>query len=379
MVFGRGFPREVQFGSGLIDLGVDKNITALRWGADQPPGTRVDIRSRSGNELNQDITYHDRNGKVVTATRYEKLIPSFRGRIDTTFSAGGDWSPWSKIYGVSGEAFLSPSPRRYLELDVRLTSNDPDAGPALDFIAADFSAPLAQGVFGEIFPSEVEPGIEREFSYFLKAQSTLRGFDRIALEAPTALRFVEALIGGESVSVQVDASEHRIALQFPRRIRSRELVELRFATAIFLQATRIEAFLEDGEVRQRVDPGDANALIASDSDVVRLPIDDNLLTNLKLSTPIITPNGDGINDELRLSIDLVNVLEPRPLRLRLYDLSGRILYERSKKTKAGEQSLVWNGQDGSSNRVVPGVYIVELLIEGDAREQSVRRVISVVY
>ena len=49
MIYGRGFPREVRFGSGLIDLGDDKNVTALRWDADTPPGTAVEIRSRSGN------------------------------------------------------------------------------------------------------------------------------------------------------------------------------------------------------------------------------------------------------------------------------------------------------------------------------------------
>ena len=43
MIYGRGFPREVQFGSGLIDLGDDKNITALRWDADTPLGTAVEM------------------------------------------------------------------------------------------------------------------------------------------------------------------------------------------------------------------------------------------------------------------------------------------------------------------------------------------------
>ena len=32
MVYGRGFPRDARFGSGLIDLAANKNITALRWG-----------------------------------------------------------------------------------------------------------------------------------------------------------------------------------------------------------------------------------------------------------------------------------------------------------------------------------------------------------
>ena len=379
MVYGRGFPRDARFGSGLIDLAANKNITALRWGTDTPPGTALEIRSRSGNSLDLDITYHDKNDKVVTATRYNKLIPSFRGKIDTSFSAGSDWSPWSKIYSVSGQTFLSPSPRRYLELDVRLTSDDPAVGASLDFLAIDFSIPLATDVFSEIFPAEVEPGIESQFSYFVRADSTRRGFDRITIEAPGPLRFIEALMDDEPVSVEQTEISNRLVLQFPRIIRSRELVEIRFTTAVFLQSSRFTAFLESGDIRQRVDPGDANALITSDSNIVRLPVRDKLLANVQLNSPIITPNGDGINDQLQLIVDLVNVLEPRPLRLRLYDLSGRTAFERRDLTLAGQQSLMWDGSDSAGQRVVPGIYIAEVLIEGDARQQGVRRAISIAY
>ena len=66
MVFGEGFPREVRLNSVLIDLGANKNITALKWGANTPPGTRLEMRSRSGNKLDLGVTFHDKNDKVVT-------------------------------------------------------------------------------------------------------------------------------------------------------------------------------------------------------------------------------------------------------------------------------------------------------------------------
>ena len=59
--------------------------------ADVPSGTRLELRSRSGNELEQNFTYYDKNLKEVTARRWDKLIPSFRGPIDTTTAPGGDW------------------------------------------------------------------------------------------------------------------------------------------------------------------------------------------------------------------------------------------------------------------------------------------------
>ncbi len=139
-----------------------------------------------------------------------------------------------------------------------MRSDDPLVAAALDYIALEFSPPLAEGLFGEVFPSQVEPGVEHEFSYFLQARSAPHGFDRIALEAPSALRFIEALVDGESAAVSVDSTEGRFALAFSAPIRRRQLVELRFATSVFVQATRFVAFLEDGEIRQRVDPGNAS-------------------------------------------------------------------------------------------------------------------------
>ncbi|MDE2704027.1 MAG: hypothetical protein OXI35_03100, partial [Gemmatimonadota bacterium] len=132
-------------------------------------------------------------------------------------------------------------------------------------------------------------------------------------------------------------------------------------------------------IRQRVDPGNASDLIASDSDVVRFAVGGDLLKNLVLNTPVVTPNGDGINDELRLSVHVVNVLEPRPLCLRLGDLSGRIAYEHCGEIRAGELVLVWDGRDHTGKRVAPGAYIAALQIEGDARQQSVHRAVAVAY
>ena len=50
-IFGRGHPQAVVFRSPLIDLQDIKNINSIEWLADAPAGTRVEIRTRSGNEL----------------------------------------------------------------------------------------------------------------------------------------------------------------------------------------------------------------------------------------------------------------------------------------------------------------------------------------
>ena len=381
-VYGEGYPLAVDFRSPLIDLGSGKNLNSIEWQAQTPLGTHIEIRSRTGNEVVEQYTFYDKNGKQVTQRRYDKLIPSFKGRIDTTRVAGADWSPWSNIYGVSGADFQSPSPRRFMELDVRLVSNSPTQAPQFDWLAVNFSDPLASKVVGEVFPLQVAPGQETLFSYFLRPATTQDGFDQIAIEATTTPRFNAAFINGESVEVATEALDRGFRAIFPRRIRSHQLVELRFTAPIYLQATRFDAFLEDSQkaqMRQLVDPGDAAPQVESSSNVVRLPVADRLFADLSFSPALITPNGDGINDQLLISFDLINVLSARPLHLRLYDLSGRPLFVQERASQAGHIAWRWDGRDLHGQRVPPGLYIAELHIAGDAGDRSVRQIVAVAY
>ena len=160
------------------------------------------MRSRTGNDLQMDITYHDKNGRVVTERKYDKLIPSFKGRIDTALSPGADWSPWSKLYLQPGEPFASPSPRQYAELEVALISERPDVGVALDWLRIEFGDPVAQEVVGEIFPVEVQPGERTEFAYYIRPQQVAgRGFDHLEVETSAPIDVCgDVLVEGEVVA-----------------------------------------------------------------------------------------------------------------------------------------------------------------------------------
>ena len=383
MVFSEGFPREVRFDSPILDLGGRKNINVLRWDADMPAGTRLELRSRSGDELEQVFTFYDKNLKEVTAKRWDKLIPSFRGPIDTTSSPGADWSPWSNIYATSGQTFLSPSHRRYVKLDARLVSDSPLRTPTLDWVSLDFTDPISERVAAEIYPFQVEPGTTVTFSYWLRASATRAGFDRLVLGASTPLRFVDLHLDGAPVEAEVQGDSTGFWVQLPRRVQSDELVEMRFEAAAFIQSTRFDLFLEDSrlgpDVRQRVEPGDANPQIESSTNIVELPVVHTLFTHVSTFPSVLTPNGDGIGDRLLISLDLINVLEHRPLKLELFDLAGRRVRQISARALAGTQELVWDGRDQSGDLVLPGHYFLRLKVEGDAHSQSLSRVLSIVY
>ncbi len=383
-VFGAGHPSRVVFSSPLIDLGSDKQVQTLRWGADAPAGSHLEVRSRSGNELQLQVTYHDKNNKEVTAKKYGKLIPSFKGRIDTAFSAGGDWSPWSNIYLRPGEAFQSPSPRRYMELQVALISARPERGAQLDWLEIEFDNPLAQQVLGEIFPVQVQPGKQTEFAYYIQPRQIARtGFDRLLLETSAPVEFKGVWVDGERQEAVVEQMDMGFAVTLPAPIRESKLLELRFVGTVFVDATRFDVFLADSRAaalsRQRVDSGDAYAEVVSSTNAVRLPVGPQLLANVSIAPRIVTPNADGVNDVLRVEFDLVNVLAPRLVGLRVFDMAGRLLQLLEDQGLAGDRALVWDGRAQDGVRVPPGLYVAELRIDGDGGIQSRRRVISVAY
>ena len=383
-VFGEGFPQNLDFRSHIIDFQSPKSLNAVSWEADIPLGTRLELRSRSGNEVENLLTYHDKNGKEVTERKYNKLIPSFKGPIDTSQVIGGDWSAWSKLYAFSGQEFQSPSPRRYAQLQMRMVTADPAVALQLDELSITFSDPLSQRAVSEIFPTQVLPGEETEFRFFLRPRETkASGFDRLVLETPTPTRFIRALVNDEPLEVTDQPVEAGFAVTFSQPLRDNDLVELRFAAQVFQQSTPFVLFIQDARTedvsRQRVDPGDATDQVASSTNVVGLPVARDLLLNVVFDTEVLTPNGDGINDALAVRADVINILEPRPWHLRLYDLAGHALVERLQTVTAGAQDFTWDGRDQAGQLVPPGLYVLELHLDGDAHQQRVRRVVSVVY
>ena len=113
--------------------------------------------------------------------------------------------------------------------------------------------------------------------------------------------------------------------------------------------------------------------------MVGIPTSATLFSNLSFNSSFITPNGDGINDRLMVSFDLVNVLSARPLRMSLYNLAGRRLYSIEFDAQAGHQELSWNGRNAQGHLTPPGLYLLELQIASDSGDRSVRRAVSVAY
>jgi hypothetical protein len=245
-----------------------------------------------------------------------------------------------------------------------------------------YISPLAERAIGEITPNNAVPGEPTEFTYFMLPEKT-NGFDRILLQSTTPIEFVSLSLAGVEVDANSTNTDSGILIDLPREVNKDQMVELRFKSSVFVQSTRFDMFLQNSknteDVRQRVDPGDADKNVESNQITVDLPVTQSLLSNTRFNTLFITPNEDGINDQLRIDLGIVNVIQERPLRFRLLDLAGRILFESTSEGIAGQQTLEWNGINNFGLRVAPGLYLAEISIAGDAGDEVERRLISVLH
>ncbi len=407
--FGEGYQPEVVLTSNLVRLvGGEKNLVSIEWEAETPPGTFVEIQTRTGNETAEEYVYYNSGGAEVTGEQYENLNFFSKGPIDTLEVVGADWSPWSLPYAVSGAAITSPSPREYLMMRVKLISEDPYATASLREIRLKFVEPLARRLVGEVAPKAVdELGVEQVVSMFIKPESQRGKFDEILLwsAATMALSFEQLFIGRESAWERGEIEplgpdqvrevptatpdSLRLRLTEPVEPGEADLLEVRFRTTLFTPGALLQAYLGASSLVdswQRVDAGDATALAAGSGMVLVSPSSGSrVLSPIEVGSVVVTPNGDGINDELVGGFSVRRLTGPQEVEVRVYDLSGRQVWEHveGRDQVSGAYSIRWPGEGTDGQIVPPGVYVLAVSVDPDwdnrVGHTTAHRVINVAY
>lgn len=124
------------------------------------------------------------------------------------------------------------------------------------------------------------------------------------------------------------------------------------------------------EVPQSVIPGDATGEFEGNrSTVATSDADEGDLLHARVDRAVVTPNGDGVNDEIRLAYEILEITGQSSIRVEISDLSGRLmrlLHDGSDGIGAYEQ--FWDGRDDNENFVPPGVYMFSVEIDSDREE-----------
>ena len=387
MLFSPGHPAQVVLRSAFINLGEaagdgrPKVISNLSWDADLPSGTRVELRSRSGNTQGEVYTFHNKIGEIVTEEKWLSSPKVLRGAVDTTVVVSEDWNEWSEEYTFSGEAFKSQSPRRFMQLEIILSTDDPQVAPEVSALSIEYEDALLQGALGRIEPRTAQPNEDTRFTYSVLPTSDPEdsGFDLMRFDLSAAASDIDVQIGGVAVEPSfVDIRADSLHIGLPSAVTA-DSVEVSFTTRVVQNATLFGLDLGSSE---RPDLWQSVEAETRRANIVMLPAladATKLIDELSLSSPVLTPNGDGANDEVQIRFVAFKVTKQTP-RVLIYDLAGRPVSELPPPTVQGATYVFsWTGRDAAGNLVRPGAYLCRIDLGADAGVDTTLHTVAVAY
>lgn len=390
-VFGVGVTPFAQYISQVIDLGEAANFGPVDVYSRIDGTAQAQFSTKTG-FVATDSLYFRQTGipgeleEVALADFDRTLDPSYAGVV---LENDRDWSAWSPPYAELLKASInSPDNRRYLQFQFKLLSGSLLDKAVIDSVVFNYTVPsLADSVIAEISPTTATLGRENEFTYHLRSvvSSDNRGFDTVIIHTPFAARATGVRVDGVEVDNFTTASDlGRLQVSFPdqRVTRSGQEVAVRFASLVTVSGTEFRGEVADSQsdaFPQRVAFGDAAEEAADNTLVVSARIDDELFTGVVFSSAVITPNGDGINDQITLDYILLKATHEVEVEVVVYDLSGQPVYRLYQaRDRSGPNQVRWDGRD-DAGVVPPGMYLLRLKAATDAGIATQMRSIAVVY
>ena len=411
-IFGGGFVSSARYESDIIELDQAASWGAISWSGSQDPNARVEIRTRAGADRHPDIFWqvrpeqqdsvkHLQGGGSLSLTDYRK---SYEG-LPNIFKPANEqnqvttdtenWSFWSSVYLFEnpGVGILSPGPHKFIQISADFLSTTDD-GAKINYIEFKASPPSVHELVGEIFPVETEVGEVTHFTYFIKPtiRAGDRGFDGVEIATPSGVTSVDSLrIDGVNEdnftwTMRQDGSAFEVYL--PRRLETTDsgaLVEVVFNALVLREVGiffdgKVFDSARPNEVRQKINPGDAADEVESEQLSVRTSLSRSLVFEPQISPNPFTPNGDKVNDVVNISYTLLRITAAVPVSIEIYDLSGSLVKEvYSGEDSIGEYRRFWDGTDGQSELVAPGIYLYRIRVDVQTEEEVQSGVIAVVY
>ncbi len=400
-IYGAGPAPFAGYVSNVIDLGAPASIGEFTWGGSKDPEANIDFRVRAGGDddpnnywrltfRGDERSHFGRDGKALNLRSYGGLESGEKAGVthDTEH-----WGFWTTAFGFDvGRADIAVSkPRQFIQVRADFESTDKASGQ-LDYLQFAVSIPpVASATLAEITPMAAPAGEAASFTYKIKPrlQPGDLGFDSISIDTPVRALGVDAVrIGGiDAAFTVVELAEVGFTVRIPAvdTQLTEELIEVDFRGEVFKFGTvftgRVFNSEMPHEVHQSLTPGDADPLVDSDRlQVDLLDLHHSTIQALRLSSRVLTPNGDGVNDRIEIEYDLLNLSGGVPVRVEIYDLAGRSLGRVLQSTAdSGRAMMQWSGRAGNGSVLVPGMYILRFEVEADSGMDVIERVVTIAY
>ena len=391
-VFGVGVTPFAQYISRVIDLGDAANMGPVNVYTSINGEAKTQFSTKTGYVAN-DSLYFSQTGipgefEEVSLDDFDRTLdPSYAGIIRENTR---DWSTWSPPYAQLENAEINaPDNRRYFQFQFRLLSGSLLDKAVVDSVVINYTTPaIADSVIAEISPTTAILGQENDFTYHLRSVTAndKRGFDTVIIRTPFAARATGLSIDGIEINdFTWQGEDGRLQVAFPnnRITRSGQAIDVHFTSLMTISGTEFRGEVADSQsdaFPQRIIFGNANEEAVDNTLVVSARIDNKLFTGVDFSSDVITPNGDGINDQIALKYVLLKATDPVGVQVIIYDLSGREvrrLY--NARDSSGPNQVAWDGRADDNTTVPPGLYLIRLEANTDAGDATQMRSVAVVY
>lgn len=432
-LFAQGVPQQAIYKTQITHLGEPVNFGRLFWRvtkfrmvdgtAVETPDAAAQIKVEVRTGLDDDpAVYHEYMDtgleRVVARDHYENALRTRFVRITAASdlserqpkpgvraSIGYDsdhWTFWSAPFVESGQP-LNLRNGTYLQVRVAMESDSFDDFVRLDSLWIETAPLLAATVRGEVAAlddpqpvsgiAQVPLGEAIEFVYDLQADFAAvdaPGFDLLRLRTghQTELKSLQLGPGRrETAPAAVTPEPEGLLIHLPERITraNNPPIRLVFATEIFEFATTFQSEVLDSQrdlLPQPVVGADVGEALSTNSLRV-LGITEQetaFIQNLTFSSPVFSPNGDGIHDELRVAYSLFRLPAAVPVVLAVYRLDGRrVASIEAGLQNAGPQSLRWDGRDETGRLLPPGLYLTTLTLRSEFAAKPRFRPLGIAY
>ena len=435
-LWGEGIPKRATYKTVIFDLGTVVNFGRLFWKAtpmrlvdgvaEEAPDAKVqiEVEARTGVDANPDIYYEftDMGTRVVVEqARYQGKLKNQSSAVTNADGLGGtltlstrpkpglragieydqqNWTFWS-FPTTESDRPLNLNRGSHLQIKIVLHSERFDEFVRLDSLWIETSPILASRVVAEIAQlgqpnpargvAEVPLGQRTDFTYDIKAEFAASevGFDALRISTGSSqTEFKDLELDGIATDpAGIEVVDDGFVVQLPQRISGAYNPSLRvtFAAEVFDFARTFEGevFNSGGtELPQPVEGGDVSDAIGTNSLRVLAASAANpqLVQDVRFSSGVITPNGDGVNDELVISYSLFALPQSVPVQLQVFSLDGRQVAQVQRGQQgSGPQRLSWDGRDQRGETLAPGLYLLGVGIEAEDKSALQLRPINIAY
>ena len=220
------------------------------------------------------------------------------------------------------------------------------------------------------------------------------GFRFLSVQTPAQLFAVDSVRVDDQTVVFTADLEREGGFDvnlWERVVQDGSFVQLFFRAAVFIDGTPFQVRVLDRRrdvesaqvdtVYQFAREGDVDPLSLGGSLAVRLREADPFLVGpLVGTTSLLTPNGDGVNDYLLVSYDVLKLTRPAPVAFEIFSLDGRrIRSGQTAEELSGRHIRIWDGRDAWGRRVPPGTYLYRVRVEAGVGRRARAGIVSIVY